>query len=118
MASYSQERLEEKIYKTISLLLVSNKLYSLPLDAFVTIRRVELSTDNKNATIYYTFLGDESKGAKVQKSLEHSSGVISKSLSESMRTKNTPHLIFKRDDVLEKAVNVDAILSSLEKNEK
>lgn len=118
MGNYSQDRLEEKIYKIISLLLVSNKLYSLPVDAFVTVRRVELSTDNKNATVYYTFLGDEAKGGKVQKALEHSSGIIGKSLAEGMKTKNTPHLTFKRDLVLEKAVNVDAILSSLEDENK
>lgn len=118
MGNYSQSRLEEKIYKIISLLLVSNKLYSLPSDAFVTVRRVELSTDNKNATVYYTFLGDEVRGEKIQKALQHSSGIIGKSLAEGMKTKNTPHLTFKRDIVLEKAVTVDAILSSLEDDKK
>lgn len=115
MGSFSQNRLEEKVYKTISLLLVSKKLYSIPENAFVTIRRVELSTDNKQATVYFTYLGDEEMGKKVQNALSRSSGVIQHHLSEAMKTKNTPKLLFKEDTVFEKAREVDELLKEISK---
>ena len=113
MGSFSQDRLKEKVYKTISLLLVSKKLYSIPENAFVTIRRVELSTDNKAATVYYTYLGDEALGEKVKSALLRSTGVIQHHLSTSMKTKNTPKLIFKEDIELEKARHVDELLNEI-----
>lgn len=115
MGSFSQDRLEEKVYKTISMLLVSKKLYSIPENAFVTIRRVELSTDNKSATVYFTYLGDEIMGDKVKKALSRSSGVIQHHLSEAMRTKNTPKLLFKEDTMFEKAMKVDELLKGINK---
>lgn len=95
MATYSQARLEEKIYKTISRLLVSKKLYSIPENAFITIHDVKLGTDNRNATIFYSYLGSPEMGVRVQHSLESSSGIIQKSLAVALNTKNTPKLLFK-----------------------
>lgn len=117
MGNYSHSRLEEKINKTVSLLLVSKKLYSVPENAFVTVRRVELSSDNKSATVYYTYLGDSELGEKVKDSLNRSSGIIQRSLAENLRTKNTPQLVFKEDVLLEKAQTVDELLASIKKDE-
>lgn len=113
MMSYTHSRLEEKVYKTISMLLVSKKLYSVPENAFVTIRRVELSSDTKNATVYYSFLGDENMGKKVHSALLSSSSVIQKSLASALKTKNTPKLLFKEDTLFEELVHSQKITDDI-----
>lgn len=116
--SYTHSRLEEKVYKTISMLLVSKKLYSVPENAFVTIRRVELSSDTKNATVYYSFLGDDKMRAKVHNALSSSSSIIQKSLASALQTKNTPKLLFKEDSLFEELVHSRQITEDiLKKNE-
>lgn len=111
--SYTHDRLEEKVYKTISMLLVSKKLYSIPENAFVTIRRVELSGDTKNATVYYSFLGDEKMKEKVHTALVSSSPIIQKSLASSLKTKNTPKLFFKEDILFEEVVHSEKLVDDI-----
>ena len=80
---------------------------------FVTITKVDVSRDIRNARIYFSVLGEESKVQAAQKGLEGARGMIRKLLGQSMSLRHTPELFFIYDQSVEMSVRIEETLKEI-----
>jgi len=79
----------------------------------VTITDVKLSRDLRNCTVYYSVIGDEKDKVRAKHALESAADYIRVQLYRRVHAKRLPKLVFRYDDRIEKAVEVDWILEDL-----
>ena len=67
---------------------------------FLTITEVKVTNDLSYITIYYTILGQDNKREAARKALERSKSFVRSRLSQRVKMRKTPNLIFKYDESL------------------
>lgn len=98
------EKLNQQFKREISSI-VQNELND-PRLGFITINRVEITRDLSYAKVYFSVLADAKKTQKVEKGLLSAAGYIRKLLSNRIKTRLTPELIFKLDKSTEYSVHI------------
>lgn len=89
-------RVEDQIHREVSNI-VLHKVHD-PRLRQVTITRVRLSRDLKNAVVFYSLLRDDEKGLKeTAKGLESAKGFIKRELGARIRIKFLPRISFEYD---------------------
>ena len=78
---------------------------------FVTVTRVRLSDDLKEATVYISIMGEDKQ--KALESLRHAGSFIRACVGRRCYLKYVPRLYFRLDETLEKAARIDRILDSI-----
>ncbi|MEY2805764.1 MAG: ribosome-binding factor RbfA [Planctomycetota bacterium] len=81
-----------------------------PRATFITITRVEITSDLSLATLHWSVLGDEAERTKAQHLLEHASGFIQRQVGSVLSMRRIPRLRWQRDDSLEQAASLDALI--------
>ncbi len=84
--------------------LISMKLLRSVKDprlGFVTITHVELNTDFRVATVYYTRLGNAGSREETAELLEELKGPLRKEVGQNLRLRYVPELRFMYDEMLE-----------------
>lgn len=81
-----------------------------PRATFITITRVELSTDLRNGKIFYSVLGQESERSKAGHMLQGAAGFIQRQVARVLETRNVPHLRWIFDESIERAANMDRLI--------
>ena len=79
----------------------------------VTLNQVDVTPDLKHAHAYVSILGKEGQAAAMAK-LEDNRVALQTALAKSVVLKYTPHLIFHRDDSIERGARVFEILQEIE----
>lgn len=98
------EKVNEELKREISEI-VQYKLKD-PRLGFITITKVEITPDLRNAKVYYSVLGSVQEEAKAQQGLESSAGYVRKLIGDTIKMRYTPELIFKIDKSAEYSVNI------------
>jgi ribosome-binding factor A len=78
---------------------------------FVTVTKVRLSDDLKEATVYFSIMGEDKQ--KALESLRHAGSFIRACIGRRCYLKYVPCLSFRLDETLEKAARIDRILDSI-----
>ena len=81
--------------------------------ALVTINRVDVTADLKNAHVFVSVLGSE-HGASVINKLESQRSTLQAELAHHVTMKYTPHLTFHLDDSIKRGARVIEILQEIE----
>jgi ribosome-binding factor A len=81
---------------------------------FVTITGVETSPDLRNATVYYSALGDEGQRNETAAALVRSAPHLQASLAAQVRLKYTPRLRFEVDEAIATGLRISKLLHELE----
>ena len=81
-----------------------------PRAGFITILRVELSSDVSVGKIFYSVLGDESDRSKAAHMLEGARGYIQRQVARVLEMRRIPHLTWVYDDSIEKAADLDLLI--------
>ncbi len=111
-----QERVEEAIKKEVSTI-IHDELKD-PRVGFVTITRVELSKDLRNARIFYSVLGKEEDCKKTKLALDSALGYIRSLVAQRINLRYATELSFREDHSTEHSVKIEEILNKIkEKNE-
>ena len=84
-----------------------------PRLGFVTITEVRLTGDNREATAFYTVLGDDEARASSAAGLESAKGLIRSEVGRLTGVRLTPTLEFVHDAVPETAEHLEAALQAL-----
>jgi ribosome-binding factor A len=84
-----------------------------PRLGFVTLTRVELTQDMRFAKVFYSVLGTEQAYQKTQQALESALGFIKKLVSQRIRLRFAPDILFKEDHSVEYSVRIDEILNQI-----
>jgi ribosome-binding factor A len=87
-----------------------------PRLGFVTITRVELTSDLRFAKIFFSVLGGDQERAKTQEALNSAMGFIRRLLAERVQLRFAPEIIFKMDKSSEYSIRIQQIIDEVNKN--
>lgn len=116
MSEFSQNRLETRIKEIISTLIVTGQIKNHNLSTFTSVTEVRLAEDNANATVYVSSLLSDNSLDKSVAALNSAAAFIQSRIAKNLRTKNTPHLIFKADRSYREAERLNGIIDGLMKD--
>lgn len=85
-----------------------------PKLANVSISRIKLTDDLKNAQIFYTVLGSEKDIRNAGKGLERAKGFIRTHLAKTLNMRHTPSLRFTYDDKADKVREIENLFQEIE----
>jgi ribosome-binding factor A len=78
--------------------------------AFVTITAIDVDNELNRAYVYFDHLEGEDSDATLLEVLEQHRRRIQSSINRQMRTKKTPVLVFRPDDVIRTAERIEDII--------
>ena len=84
-----------------------------PRLGFVTITHVDVAPDLRSACVFFSVLGTAEAKKNSQIALERSAGFLQREVASAIKLRNTPKLIFKLDESLEKGMEIDGILRQI-----
>jgi len=84
-----------------------------PRIGFVTVTGVETAPDLRNATVYYSVLGDEEAAADTAAALSHAAAHIQEGVGSQVRLKYLPKLRFRVDPSIEQGDRIDRLLAAI-----
>ena len=111
MSSQRPIRVGEQIRKDLTELLA--RAVHDPGIGFLTITRVEVTSDLQNARAYYTTLGDEKARAETRRALGRATPFLRRQLGSRLRLRRIPELQFFYDENVERLDRVERILQEL-----
>jgi ribosome-binding factor A len=77
----------------------------------VTVLRVEVSADLRQASVYVTVMGNEAEQSLALRGLKHAAGFFQSKVADRLQTRFTPVLIFKLDDSVKKSVQMSRLIA-------
>lgn len=105
------ERIESLIQAVLGELVL--KKLKDPRIGFVTITRVKITPDLKEARVYYSVLGKEKEKREAGLALEHAAGFLQHEIAAALKLRFTPKLAFDLDESLEESMRIEQILREL-----
>jgi ribosome-binding factor A len=81
-----------------------------PRLGFVTVTDVRLSGDGREATVFYTVLGDDVERESTQAALRSATGLLRSTVGKRLGLKFSPTLAFQLDQVAEGAAHIEEAL--------
>ncbi|MBK9178893.1 MAG: 30S ribosome-binding factor RbfA [Acidimicrobiales bacterium] len=87
--------------------------------SLVTVTAVEVEPDLRHAVVWFSTLGDADPeaDAEVLEALGHVRGRLQAAVARQARTKRTPELLFRIDEVSRTAARIEEILTDLHQGE-
>jgi ribosome-binding factor A len=101
-------RLEARIHERAAYCLQFE--VSDPRASFITVTRVELSSDITSGKIFYSVLGTESDKSKADHMLKSAAGFIQRQVARVLDVRRMPHLRWVYDGSMEQASNMDKLI--------
>lgn len=86
-----------------------------PRIGFVTITGVATAPDLRNATVYYSVLGDPEIAAATAEALRHAAPHVQEGIGAQVRLKYIPKLRFEVDPSIAAGAAVDRLLAEIER---
>jgi ribosome-binding factor A len=102
-------RLGEEIREEVAEIIAS-KLKD-PRIGFVTVTRVEMTSDQELAKIYVGVLGDEKQRKETLVGLKQASGFVRRALAQNLKLRRTPNVVFHYDKGLDATDRVAQLLA-------
>ena len=112
MSSQRPSRVGEQIREDLTELL-ARQVHD-PGIGFLTITRVEVTSDLQKARVYYTTLGDDQARKQTSRALGRATPVLRRQLGSRLRLRRIPELQFFFDENVERLDRVERILQELE----
>ena len=85
-----------------------------PRLGFVTLTDVRLTGDNREATVFYTVLGDDAERAGTAAALESATGMLRTTVGQQLGVKFAPTLEFVLDATPESAKQIEDLLAQVQ----
>lgn len=104
-----KQRLESLLHREIAT--VVNQELRDPRLGFVTITRVELTSDLHQVKAFFTVLGDEKQRRLATRALENAVPYVQRAYAPAVRTRLLPQLAFAYDDHEEKRHGIATLIS-------
>ena len=102
------KRVAEAIKEEASLT-ITQKLAD-PRLGFVTVTRVKISRDLRDAVIYISILGGTSERSKALHALADAAGFIKRGIGDRLELRFTPNIRFEFDEGIDKSIRVAELL--------
>ena len=82
-----------------------------PRLGMITITDARITADLRDATVYYTVLGDPAEKAATAAALESAKGLMRSTVGKALGLRHSPTLTFVLDEVQEHAKHIDELLA-------
>ena len=116
MASHRMDRTTEDIKRELTAIFREVKDPRVS-DYFVSIVRVEVTSDLSYCTVYVSTMEGMEKTAEVVKGLKSAAGFTRRELGARLSLRHTAQLVFKATDSIEYSANISKMLNDLEKKD-
>jgi len=84
-----------------------------PRIGFVTLTRVDLTPDLKEAKVYFSQIGSAADKEKSAQGLNSASGFVRRALAKSLDLRHIPKITFLFDDSLEYAERIERVIREI-----
>ncbi len=108
MPSHRSQRMAEAIREVVATAILFE--VADPRVHSVTVLRVELSGDLRQAKVYVSIMGTDSERKRALEGLNHAAGFIQARVAARLQTRFTPVLSFKLDDSVKKSVELGRLI--------
>lgn len=108
MPSHRNQRMAEAIREVVATAILFE--VADPRVHSVTVLRVEVSGDLRQAKVYVSIMGTESERRRALAGLNHAAGFIQARVANRLQTRFTPVLGFKLDDSVKKSVELGRLI--------
>jgi ribosome-binding factor A len=110
MASRRAARVAQRIKQEASQVI----LYELrdPRLGLLTITRVDISSDLRHATIFYSVLGDDAARRTAHRGLDSARGLVRTRIARSLQLREAPDIRFEFDPSVEKAIEMSRLIDA------
>lgn len=81
-----------------------------PRLGFVTVTGVQLTQDLREATVYYTVMGDDHEHEESSAALKSATGMIRTEVGQQLGLRHAPSIAFQPDTVPEKAARIEDLV--------
>ena len=109
-------RVGDQIREVVSELLARGTVHD-PGIGFITLTRVEVSSDLQMARVFYTSLGDPKARTETAKALKRATPFFRRALGDRMRLRRVPEVVFQFDEAIGHQDRVEQILRDLHEEE-
>ncbi len=116
VAGHRHERIAEEIHHEVSAML-AGELKDPRIAGMVTVTEVRVSPDLKQARVYVSVLGSEEEQQSTLQGLEAAAGFIRHELTERLRMRRSPEMLFLLDHSEEYGQRIETLLRSTKKND-
>jgi ribosome-binding factor A len=108
MPSHRSLRVAEAIREVVS----SAILFEVadPRVHSITVLRVEVSGDLRNATVSVSVMGTEAEQTRAMQGLRSAAGFLQSRVAARLQTRFTPILTFKRDDSVKRSIEISRLI--------
>jgi ribosome-binding factor A len=110
------DRVGDQIREIVSELLARGAVHD-PGIGFITLTRVQVSSDLQVAHVFYTTLGDDKARAETARALKRATPFFRRQLGDRMRLRRVPEVDFRFDQSVEHQDRVEQILRELHEQE-
>jgi len=83
-----------------------------PRLGMITITDTRITADLREATVYYTVLGDVAEQAATAAALESGKGLLRSTVGKALGLRHSPSLTFIQDDVQETVKHIDDLIAA------
>ncbi|MEU7866196.1 30S ribosome-binding factor RbfA [Dactylosporangium sp. NPDC049140] len=83
-----------------------------PRLGMITITDARITADLREATVFYTVLGDAAAQAGTAAALESAKGLLRSTVGKALGLRHSPSLAFMHDDVSDQVKHIDELLAS------
>jgi len=115
MSQARVRRVADRIKETVALLLDTR--VKDPRLGFVTITEVRITGDLREATVFYTVLGDDDKRDSTKAALESAKGMLRSEVGKALGIRHTPSLEFLLDGIPENAIHISEVLKTAQERD-
>lgn len=106
-----QQKVAQAIKKEVSII-IHDELKD-PRLGFVTVTRVEVTPDLRQAKIFFSVLGKEQEYKRTREALDSSCGFIRRLIAQRIRLRFTPEIIFREDHSTEYSIRIEEVLNQI-----
>ncbi len=111
------ERVNDLLREEISRL-VLRELHDPALQhGLISITEVEVSPDLRHARVYVSVMGSEDERTGVFQALERARHFMERELSRRLKMRQTPELMFRQDDSIERGVRLTQLIKEVAKEQ-
>ena len=108
-------RVAQLIKEELAILI--QKKFPLSQFGLITLTNVDVSSDLKNSTIYFTSLNQKEYNSELTAELNQHAGYFRYEISQLLTSKTVPSLYFKYDNSIERAQRLSSIIESISNKE-
>jgi ribosome-binding factor A len=114
MANYRRGRINDAVTQELAVALREVREPKV-IDNFVSITRAEVAPDLRNATVYFSCIGDSKEAAE---GLKKCTGMLRHHLAVSLNLRITPELRFIKDGSIEHGAHIARLLEQVSQEKK